>query len=105
MCSLKCRMLTVMMRDTGGDSFRLAGIGFGASTIVWAACHLDFACMPVDVGVVLRKPGVSQDNRLVAYAGNVEFGPASVTFVLNNQVNCFSDLSNLIWQSVVRIRF
>ena len=83
--------------STRGDSFWAAGVGLGVSAIVWAACHLDFACMPVDVGVVLRKPGVSQDNRLVAYAGNIEFGPASVTFVLNDQVDCFSDLSNLIW--------
>ena len=36
----------------------------------------------------------------MAYAGNVEFGPASVTFVLNDQVDCFSDVSNLIWRSV-----
>ena len=36
----------------------------------------------------------------MAYAGNIEFGLASVAFVLNDQVDCFSDLSNLIWRSV-----
>ena len=70
------------------------------SAIVWAACHLDFACVPVDIGVVLCKPGMPQDNHLVAEALNIDFGLASVTFVLNNQINHFGDLSNFIRGSV-----
>ena len=73
-------------------------------TVIWAACQFDFACVPVDVGVVLRKPGVSQDNCLMAGAQDIEFGLALVTLVLDNEINCFSDFSDLIWQSVCIIQ-
>ena len=46
-------------QSTGGCTFWLASVGLGASSIVWAASHIDFACAPVDVRVVLCKPGVS----------------------------------------------
>ena len=34
----------------------------------------------------------------------LEFGQALVTLVLDNEINCFSDLSDLIWQSVCIIQ-
>ena len=75
-------------------------ITFSLSTVIWAACQFDFACVPVDIRVVLRKPGVSQDDCLMANAQDIEFGPALMTLVLDNKIDCFSDLSNLVWQSV-----
>ena len=35
---------------------------------------------------------------------DIEFGPAFVTLVLDNEIDCFSDLSNLVWQSVCIIQ-
>ena len=81
-----------------------AAITFGLSAVIWAACQFDFACVPVDIGVVLHKPSVSQDDCLMANAQDIEFGPALVTLVLDNEINCFSDLSDLVWQSVCIIQ-
>ena len=44
----------------------VAAITFSLSTVIWAACQFDFTCVPVDIGVVLHKPGVSQDGCLMA---------------------------------------
>ena len=62
-------------------------------------CQFDFACAPVDVGVVLHEPGVSQVDCLMADARDIK-----VTFVLDNEINCFSDLSNLVWLSICIIQ-
>ena len=75
----------------------MAATTFGLSTVIWALCQFDFACAPVDVGVVLHKPGVSQDDCLMANARDIEFGPALVTLVLDNEIDCFGDLADLIW--------
>ena len=56
-----------------------AAITFSLSTVIWAACQIDFTCVPVDVRVVLHKPGVSQDDCLMADTRDIEFGPALVT--------------------------
>ena len=82
----------------------VAAITFSLSTVIWAAHQFDFACAPVDVGVVLREPGVSQDNCLMANAQDIEFGPALMTLVLDSKINCFSDLSNLIWRFICIIQ-
>ena len=68
------------------------------------SCQFDFACVPVDVGVVLCKPGVSQDDSLMADARDIGFGLALVTLVLDNEINCFGDLADLVWQSVCIIQ-
>ena len=75
----------------------MAATTFGLSAVIWASCQFDFACAPVDVGVVLRKPGVSQDDCLMADAQDINFGLALVTFVLDNEIDRFSDLSDLVW--------
>ena len=49
-----------------------AAITFGLSTVIWAACQFDFTCVPVDVRVVLREPGVSQDDCLMADTRDIE---------------------------------
>ena len=79
-------------------------ITFGLSAVIWAACQFDFTCAPVDVRVVLRKPSVSQDNCLTANARDIEFGLALMTFVLDNEIDCFSNLSDLVWRSVCIIQ-
>ena len=63
-------------------------------------CQIDFTCAPVDVRVVLCKPGVSKDNHLVADTWDIEFGLDLMTLVLDNKIDCFSDLSDLIWWSI-----
>ena len=82
----------------------VAAITFGLSTVVWEACQFDFSCVPVDVRVVLHKPGVSQDDCLMANAQDIEFGPALVSLVLDNKIDCFSDFSDLVWRSVCIIQ-
>ena len=81
-----------------------AATTFGLSTVIWASCQFDFACAPVDVGVVLHEPGVSQDDCLMANTRDIEFGLALVTLVLDNEIDCFSDLADLVWQSVCIIQ-
>ena len=73
---------------------------FSLSAVIWASCQFDFAHAPVDVGVVLHKPGVSQGDCLIANARDIEFGPALMTLVLDNEIDCFSDLSNLVWRPI-----
>ena len=82
----------------------VAAITFSLSAVIWAACQFDFTCVPVDVDVVLHEPGVSQDDCLMADAQDIEFGPALVTLVLDNEINRFSDLSDLIWWSICIIQ-
>ena len=74
-----------------------AAITFSLSAVIWAACQFDFACVPVDVRVVLHKPGVPQDDCLMANAQDIEFGLALMTIVLDNEIDRFSDLSDLVW--------
>ena len=81
-----------------------AATTFGLSAVIWASCQFDFPCVPVDVGVVLHEPGVSQDNCLMANTRDIEFVPALVTLVLDNEIDCFGDLPDLIWRSVCIIQ-
>ena len=74
------------------------------TAVIWAVCQFDFACAPVDIRVVLHKPGVSQDDCLMADAQDVELGWALVPLVLDNKIDCFSDFSNLVWRSVCIIQ-
>ena len=53
---------------------------------------------------MLRKPGVPQDDCLMANAQDIEFGPALMTLVLDNEIDRFGDLSDLIWRSVCIIQ-
>ena len=82
----------------------VAAIAFGLSTVIWAVCQFNFTYAPVDVKVVLCKPSVSQDDCLMANIRDIEFGPALMTLVLDSEIDCFSDLSDLIWQSVCIIQ-
>ena len=81
-----------------------AATTFSLSAVIWALCQVDFACAPADVRVVLCKPGVSQDDCLMADAQDIKFGPALVTFVLDNEIDCFGDLSDLVWRSICIIQ-
>ena len=83
---------------------QVAAITSSPSAVIWAACQFDFACAPVDVRVVLHKPGVPQDDCLMANAQDIEFGPALMTLVLDNEIDRFGDLSNLVWRSVCIIQ-
>ena len=47
---------------------------------------------------------MSQDNCLMADARDIKFGLALVTFALDNEIDGFSDLSNLIWRSICIIQ-
>ena len=40
----------------------------------------------------------------MADARDIKFGPALVTFVLDNEIDHFGDLSNLVWQSICIIQ-
>ena len=75
----------------------VTAITFGLSTVIWAARQFDFTCAPVDVRLVLHKPGVPQGNCLMANARDVEFGLALMTLVLDNEIDRFGDLSDLVW--------
>ena len=83
---------------------RVAAITSGLSAVIWAVCQFDFACVLVDVRVVLCKPGVPQDDCLMANARDVEFGRALMTLVLHNKIDRFSDISDLVWRSVCTIQ-
>ena len=90
--------------STGDVIVQVAAITSSLSAVVWAACQFDFTCAPVDVGVVFCKPGVSQDDCLMANTRDIEFGLALVTLVLDNEINHFSDLSDLVWPYVCIIQ-
>ena len=47
---------------------------------------------------------MSQDDCLMANTGDIEFGPALVTLVLDNEIDCFGDIADLIWRSVCIIQ-
>lgn len=62
----------------------------------WAACHCNMACGPIDVGVMLLEPSVSQDHFGGAEGAHSEGGPLGVVLETHLEVRDFSDRPSLI---------
>jgi len=58
--------------------------------------HLHFSGLPIDLWVVVLKPGVTEDHVLPAEAGDSEERPFGVDFVTKNHVYHFRDLTCLV---------
>jgi len=58
--------------------------------------HLHFSGLPIDLWVVVLKPGITEDHVLPSEAGDSEEHPFRVGFVTENHVYYFRDLTCLI---------
>ena len=67
---------------------------------VWAETLGGQTGLGVARGRVRAQGGLSHNTN----TRDIEFGPALMTLVLDNEIDCFSDLSNLVWQSVCIIQ-
>jgi len=62
--------------------------------------HLHFSGLPIDLWVVVLKPGITEDHALPSEAGNSEKHPFGVGFVMKNHVYHFRDLTCLVGRAV-----
>src|SRR6266436_2734512 len=66
----------------------------------WTPGHLNLTCTPIDLRVVLTKPGVSQYHVLVAKAGYSKVSTFGVVSVPENHVYHLADGSRLIGRTI-----
>src|SRR3981189_2671612 len=66
---------------------------FGAAgrTLRWASRNPDLLRLPVDLGVVLAKPGKTEDHGLLAQRGDCELSSLCIAFVAQYDVCNFGD--------------
>jgi len=57
--------------------------------------HLHFSSLPIDLQVVLE-PGITEDHALPSKTGDSEERPFGVSFVIENHVYYFKDLTCLV---------
>src|SRR3981189_330392 len=63
-----------------------------ASRTLWGASrHPNLLRLPVDLGVVLAKPGESEDHGLLAQRGDCELGSLCMTIVAQHDIGDFGD--------------
>src|SRR3981189_1954413 len=75
-------------------AFRLAlDLCFGAAgrTLRRTSRHPNLLCLPVDLGVVLAKPGEAKDHTLLAQRGDCELGSLCMAFVAQYDICDFGD--------------
>jgi len=65
-----------------------------------ASVHLYFSSLPIDLRVVVLEPGITKDHVLPSKAGDSEERPFGVSFVTENYVYHFGDLTCLIGGAV-----
>jgi len=62
--------------------------------------HLHFSGLPIDLWVVVLEPGITEDHVLPSEAGDSKEHPFGVSFVIENHVYHFRDLTCLIGGAV-----
>src|SRR3981189_3135430 len=62
--------------------------------------HPDLFRLPVDLGVVLAKPGEAEDHALLASRGDCELGPLGMAFVAQDNVCGLGDSTCLVRSSI-----
>jgi len=62
--------------------------------------HLHFSGLPIDLRVVVFEPGITEDHALSSKAGDSEERPFGVSFVTENHVYHFRDLTCLVGGAV-----
>jgi len=65
-----------------------------------ASVHLYFSSLPVDLWVVVLEPGVAEDHTLPSNAGDSKECPFRVSFVMEDYVHHFRDLTGLVGGAV-----
>jgi len=61
-----------------------------------ALVHLYFSSLPIDLWVVVLEPGVTKDHALPSKAGDSEKCPFAVSFVMEDYIHHFRDLTGLV---------
>ena len=69
-------------------------------TLRRASVHLHFSSLPIDLQVMVLKPGITKDHVLPSEAENSEEPPFGVGFVTENHVYHFRDLICLVGGAV-----
>jgi len=62
--------------------------------------HLHFSGLPIDLRIVVLKPGITEDHVLPSEAGDSEEHPFGVGFVTENHIYHFRDLTCLVGGAV-----
>ena len=65
-----------------------------------ALVHLHFSSLPIDLWVVVLEPGIAKDHALLSKAGDGEEHPFRVSFLMENYIHHFRDLTCLIGGAV-----
>jgi len=61
-----------------------------------ASVHLHFSGLPIDLWVVVLKPGITKDHTLPSEAVDSEECPFGVGFVMEDYIHHFGDLTGLV---------
>jgi len=61
-----------------------------------ALVHLYFSGLPIDLQVMVLEPGIAEDHALLSKAGDSEEHPFGVSFVTEDYIHHFGDLTCLI---------
>src|SRR3981189_628938 len=83
--------------------FRLAldlRVGAGGRTLRWTSGHPNLLRLPVNLGVVLAKPGKTEDHGLLAQRGDCELSLLCMAFVAQYDICDFGDGSCFVRGSV-----
>jgi len=65
-----------------------------------ASVHLYFSSLPVDLQIVVLEPGVTEDYTLPSEAGDSEECPFGVSFLIEDYIYHFGDLTSLVGGAV-----
>jgi len=69
-------------------------------TLEGALVHLYFSSLPIDLWVVILKPGIAKDHALLSKARDSKECPFRIGFVAKNYIYYFRDLTYLIGRAV-----
>jgi len=65
-----------------------------------ASVHLYFSGLPIDLWVVVLEPGVAKDHALLSETGDSKEHPYGVSFVTEDYIHHFGNLTHLIRRAV-----
>ena len=60
------------------------------------AVHLHFSSLPIDLQIMVLEPGVTEDHALLPKVGDGEEHPFRVSFIIEDHVYHFGDLSGFV---------
>jgi len=66
----------------------------------WASVHLDFSGLPIDLQIVVLKPGIAEDHALLSEARDSEECPFGVGLVVEDYIYHFGNLTCLVGEAV-----